>query len=101
VRCEQDAGGDDCRRDVLEADSHLRAAYGSAIQRGVSRKVLAGYRNRWADLRERNKSDPTSLIDSYGALASDLGRENAGGQDPARHRKGPLKALADLLRTAR
>lgn len=101
VSCEQDAGGDDCRRDVLEADSHLRAAYDRAIRRGVSHSVLVDYRNRWADLRERDKSDPTSLIDKYTALANDLGREDGDGQ-AAPHPKGRwLRALADLLRPRR
>jgi hypothetical protein len=95
--CDEDAGGHDCRRAVLQADRHLRDVYQKAIQRGVSRRVLVDYRGRWADLRERNKFDPTSLIESYGALASDLGREN--GQDAAQRPKGHsgLRALANLL----
>lgn len=97
--CEQDAEGDDCRQAVVQADRHLRAVYESAFQRGVSQKVLVGYRDRWADLRERNTDDPTGLIESYGALAYDLARENADDQDAAPHSKGRsgLKALADLL----
>jgi hypothetical protein len=97
--CEQDADGEDCRRAVVQADRHLRAVYESAFARGVSRHVLVDYRDRWADLRERNTDDPASLIQSYGALAYDLGRESSDDQDPAIHPRGSsgLKALADLL----
>jgi hypothetical protein len=97
--CEQDAGGEDCRRAVVQADRHLRAVYENAIARGVSRRVLVDYRDRWADLRERNNEDPARLIESYGALAYDLRRETADDQDDAprpRSRSG-LRALADLL----
>jgi hypothetical protein len=97
--CEQDAEGEDCRRAVVQADRHLRAVYESAFARGVSRRVLVDYRDRWADLRERETDDPASLIESYGALAYDLGRENADDPDAGPHTKGRsgLKALADLL----
>ena len=98
--CEQDADGEDCRQAVVAADRHLRAVYQNAFERGVSRRVLVGYRDRWADLRERNTDAPASLIESYGALAYDLGRENADDQDAAATRSkssSGLKALADLL----
>jgi hypothetical protein len=97
--CEQDADGEDCRKAVVQADRHLRAVYQSAFERGVSRKVLVGYRDRWADLRERETDDPSRLIESYGALAYDLGRENGDDQDSEQRPKGRsgLKALADLL----
>jgi hypothetical protein len=97
--CEQDVSGDDCRRAVILADRHLRAVYEGAIRRGVPRGVLTDYRDRWADLRERDTDDPTRLIETYGALAYDLGRENADDQDDSPRPKGRsgLKALADLL----
>jgi hypothetical protein len=97
--CEQDADGEDCRKAVVQADRHLRAVYQSAFERGVSRRVLVGYRDRWADLRERNTDDPSRLIESYGALAYDLGRENGDDQESEPRPKGRsgLKALADLL----
>jgi hypothetical protein len=97
--CEQDADGEACRRAVINADRHLRAVYQSAYERGVSRRVLVDYRDRWADLRERNNEDPVRLIESYGGLAYDLGRETAEDQDGAprpRSRSG-LRGLADLL----
>jgi hypothetical protein len=97
--CEQDADSEDCRRAVVQADRHLRSVYQNAFERGVSRRVLVGYRDRWADLRERNTDEPATLIESYGALAYDLARENADDQDSEPRPKGPsgLKALADLL----
>lgn len=99
--CEQDAEGEECRRAVIDADRHLRAVYESAIRRGVSRGVLVDYRDRWADLRDQHTEDPTRLIESYGALAYDLGRETPGAddqEDGARPRgRSGLKALADLL----
>ncbi len=78
--CERDAGSDDCRTAVIQADSHLRSVYQGAIRRGVSPDVMVEYCNRWADLRERDTDDPTRLIENYGALAYDLGRENTGAQ---------------------
>jgi len=96
--CEQDADGDDCHRAVVQADRHLRSVYESAFRRGVSRDVLVDYRDRWSDLRERHTEEPARLIESYGALAYDLGRENASDQDDARPKsRSGLKALADLL----
>ena len=99
--CEQEATGGGCRRAVIQADRHLRAVYESAIRRGVSRSTLVDYRDRWADLRERDTDDPSRLIQSYGSLAYDLGRESAGPDDQdatlrPRSRSG-LRALADLL----
>ncbi|HEY4032090.1 MAG TPA: hypothetical protein VGM25_17215 [Caulobacteraceae bacterium] len=99
--CEQDSAGDDCRRAVIQADRHLRAVYQSAIERGVGRSTLVDYRDRWADLRDRQTEDPTRLIESYGALAYDLGREtsDSNDQDDAARPRGRsgLRALADLL----
>jgi hypothetical protein len=97
--CEQDADGEGCRQAMVQADRHLRAVYENAIRRGVSRDVLVDYRDRWADLRDRHTDDPTRLIESYGALAYDLGRETADDQDDAPRPRGRsgLKALADLL----
>jgi hypothetical protein len=97
--CERDANSEDCRHAVTQADRHLRAVYQRAFERGVSRKVLVDYRDRWADLRERNDEDPVRLIQSYGALAYDLGRETADEQDAAPRQKSRsgLSALADLL----
>jgi hypothetical protein len=97
--CEQNADGEDCRRAVIQADRHLRAVYQNAFRRGVSREVLVDYRDRWADLRERNNDDPTRLIESYSALAYDLDRESADDQDDAARPKSRsgLRALADLL----
>jgi hypothetical protein len=99
--CEQDAEGDACRRAVIEADRHLRSVYESAIRRGVARGVLVDYRDRWADLRDRHTENPTRLIESYGALAYDLGRETPGPDDqddsPRPKNRSGLRALADLL----
>lgn len=99
--CEEDSQGDECHRAVLQADRHLRAVYESAIRRGVSRSTLIGYRDRWSDLRDRDTDSPTRLIESYGALAYDLGRERAepdGPEEASSPRGGSsLKALADLL----
>lgn len=97
--CEQDSDGDDCRRAVVQADRHLRAVYESAIERGVSRSTLVDYRDRWADLRDRHTENPTRLIQSYGALAYDLGRESPGSDDdsPRPRSRSGLRALADLL----
>jgi hypothetical protein len=97
--CELNADSDDCHRAVVQADRHLRSVYESAFRRGVSRDVLVDYRDRWSDLRERHTEDPVRLIQSYGALAYDLGRENAGEQDdvPRSRNRSGLKALADLL----
>jgi hypothetical protein len=97
--CEQEPDGEACRRAVVQADRHLRSVYQSAFERGVSRKVLVGYRDRWADLRERNNDDPTRLIESYSALAYDLGSETAGDEDnaPRTKSRSGLRALADLL----
>jgi hypothetical protein len=75
--CERDAQGEDCRRAVTEADLHLREVYQSAVRRGVSQGVLVDYRSRWASVRDRDSADPARLIEGYGALAYDLGRENA------------------------
>jgi hypothetical protein len=75
--CERDARGDDCRRAVVQADLHLQDVFQSAVRRGVSQEVLVGYRSRWAGLRDRDSEDPARLIEGYGALAYDLGRENA------------------------
>ena len=99
--CEQDVEGDGCRRAVVDADRHLRAVYENAIRRGVSRSTLVDYRDRWADLRDRQTDSPTRLIQSYGALAYDLGRESASQEDeddsPRPRSRSGLKALADLL----
>lgn len=97
--CEQDEDGEGCRRAVIQADRHLRAVYQHAFERGVPRRVLVDYRDRWADLRERNDEDPVRLIESYGALAHDLGRETADDQvdAPRPKSRSGLSALADLL----
>jgi hypothetical protein len=97
--CERDAAGAGCRQAVIQADRHLRAVYESAIRRGVSRTVLVDYRDRWADLRERQTDEPARLIDSYGALAYDLGREGRDNEQLADRRDAPsgLKALRDTL----
>jgi hypothetical protein len=97
--CEQDSDGDGCREALVRADRHLRAVYENAIRRGVSRDVLVDYRDRWADLRDRQTDNPARLIESYGALAYDLGRETADDQEdtPRPRGRSGLKALADLL----
>jgi hypothetical protein len=97
--CELDALGDDCRQAVVQADRHLRNVYQSAFRRGVSRDVLEDYRDRWADLRVQQTENPARLIESYGALAYDLGRETASDDDAAPRTKprSGLRALADLL----
>ena len=96
--CEHDPDGEGCRSAVIQADRHLRAVYEHAFERGVSRRVLVDYRDRWAGLRVRNNDDPTRLIESYGALAYDLGRETADGQDNEPHprSRSGLKAMTDL-----
>jgi hypothetical protein len=75
--CERDARSDDCRRAVKQADLHLQDVYQSAVRRGVPQEALVGYRSRWAAVRDRDSGDPARLIEGYGALAYDLGRENA------------------------
>lgn len=75
--CERDARGEDCRKAVVQADQHLQDIYQKAVRRGVSQEVLVDYRNRWANLREQKSDDPTRLIEGYGAMAYDLGRESA------------------------
>jgi hypothetical protein len=97
--CERDALGVGCRRAVIQADRHLRAVYESAIRRGVPREVLVDYRDRWADLRDRQTDQPARLIESYGALAYDLGREGSANEQIADRRDGPSawRALRDTL----
>jgi hypothetical protein len=75
--CERDAKGEDCRRAVVQADLHLQDVYQGAVRRGVSQEVLVGYRSRWTVLRDRDSGDPARLIEGYGGLAYELGRENA------------------------
>jgi hypothetical protein len=75
--CERDSRGEACHQAVLRADEHLRDVYQQAVRRGVSSEVLGGYRSRWASLRDQRSEDPTRLIEGYGAMAYDLGRENA------------------------
>jgi hypothetical protein len=97
--CVHDAESEDCRRAVIQADRHLREVYQDAFERGVPRRVLVEYRDRWAVLRVRNNDDPVRLIENYGALAYDLRRESADDQDHTprpKHQSG-LKALSDLL----
>ena len=98
--CERNAAGVGCRRAVIQADQHLRAVYESAVRRGVPHAVLVDYRDRWADLRDRDTEDPVQLIESYGALAYDLGRETRSQQADAERRRGPSgwKAVADAFR---
>ncbi len=91
--CERNEDSEDCRRAVIQADRHLRAVFQGALERGVSRRVLVNYRDRWADLRARNSNDPVRLIESYGGLAYDLGRERASDREDAPR----PTSLADLL----
>jgi hypothetical protein len=97
--CEHDAAGPGCRRAVIQADRHLRDIYANAIRRGVPRAVLVDYRDRWVDLRDTETDDPRRLIQSYGALAYELGREARDDEEGAQRRRNPsgLKALADVL----
>ena len=78
---------------------HLRNVYQTAIRRGVPREVLIDYRDRWADLRETDNDDPAHLIQGYGALAYDLGREARDDREGAARRRNPsgLRALANAL----
>ncbi len=97
--CEHDAAGLGCRRAVIQADRHLRDIYANAIRRGVPREVLVDYRDRWVELRDTETDDPRRLIQSYGALAYDLGREARDDSEEVQRRRNPsgLKALADVL----
>lgn len=97
--CEKDAASAGCRRAVIQADRHLRDVYERAIRRGVPRSVLVDYRDRWANLREDETDSPAHLIEDYGALAYDLGREAKDDQESAARRRDPsgLRALADAL----
>lgn len=61
-------------RAVMAADDRLRRAYHTAERAGVSRPVLASYRDRWADLRHRAVSDPDEVVSGYSEMASDLSR---------------------------
>jgi hypothetical protein len=63
--------------DVMAADRRLRAAYARAVQAGVARPILADYRDRWADLRERDADRPERLAVAYRELSDDLGRMTA------------------------
>jgi hypothetical protein len=74
--CQRDARGEDCRNAVIQADQHLRDVYDQAARRGVSQDVLVDYRRRWAGLRDQKSDDPARLIEGYGAMAYELGREN-------------------------
>jgi hypothetical protein len=98
--CSQDAAGDECRRAVVQADRHLRAVYETAIRRGVPHATLIDYRDRWSELRDSETDNPTRLIQSYGALAYDLGRESAHQDDqpdsPRRRGRSSVDAQADL-----
>ena len=97
--CSQNAAGDECRRAVIQADRHLRAVYETAIRRGVPRSTLVDYRDRWSELRDSETDNPTRLIQSYGALAYDLGREPAHPDDqsasPRRRGRSSPSAQAD------
>jgi hypothetical protein len=97
--CEKNAVGTGCRRAVIQADRHLRDVYERAIRRGVPRTVLVDYRDRWANLRGSETDNPAHLIEDYGALAYDLGREAKDDQESAVRRRDPsgLRALADAL----
>jgi hypothetical protein len=97
--CEHNASGPGCRRAVVQADRHLRTVYESAFRRGVPHEVLTDYRDRWANLRERDTDDPARLIQNYGALAYDLGRETADEEQGAERRRSGSgwKALADAI----
>ena len=98
--CERDAAGAGCRRAVIQADLHLRAVYENAVRRGVPHAVLVDYRDRWADLRDRDTADPVQLIENYGALAYDLGRETRSPPADAERRRRPSgwKSVADAFR---
>ena len=97
--CEKNAVGTGCRRAVVQADRHLRDVYERAIRRGVPRTVLVDYRDRWANLRDNETDNPVHLIEDYGALAYDLGREAKDDGESAARRRDPsgLRALADAL----
>ena len=97
--CVRNASGPGCRKAVIQADRHLRNVYQTAIRRGVPREVLIDYRDRWADLRETDNDDPAHLIQGYGALAYDLGREARDDREGAERRRNPsgLRALANAL----
>ena len=97
--CEHDSVGPGCRRAMVQADRHLRDVYQSAIRRWVPRAVLVDYRDRWTDLRDSESDNPARLIQGYGALAYDLGREARDEGEGAHRRRAPggLKALADAL----
>lgn len=99
ARCESNPTGPGCREAVIQADRHLRNVYRTAIRRGVPRDVLIDYRDRWADLRERDTDRPARLIQSYGALAYDLGREarDDGEEEVRRRDPSGLQALANAL----
>jgi hypothetical protein len=97
--CERSTGGVGCRRAVIQADRHLRSVYENAFRRGVPHEVLIDYRDRWANLRERDTDDPARLIQNYGALAYDLGREAADDEQGVERRRGGSgwRALADAI----
>ena len=97
--CDSNGDGEDCNRAVAQADRRLRAAYEAAVERGVSRRVLVDYRDRWTDLRDRDDQTPTRLIAGYGALAYDLQRERPDdrGEAPRPDGRSGLRALKDLL----
>ena len=61
-------------RAVMAADDRLRRAYDRAIGAGVARPVLASYRARWANLRDRASASPGEVVAGYSAMANDLSR---------------------------
>ncbi|HTK33860.1 MAG TPA: hypothetical protein VL358_01065 [Caulobacteraceae bacterium] len=62
-----------CTYEALRAaDRRLRQSYQQAILAGVSHATLVAYRDRWADLRRRAKSEPERMVSGYGVLATGL-----------------------------
>ena len=73
--------------DLMTADRRLRAAYSHAIHAGVPRRVLAAYRDRWADLREDATWRPARVAAGYGEMTADLerlARQSHGRRPPPR-----------------
>lgn len=75
---------------VAAADRRLRDAYARAVRAGVARPILVDYRDRWADLREREADRPERLAMAYRELSDDLGRM---ADRPSRYRAEPMDEL--------
>jgi hypothetical protein len=59
----------------MAADRRLRRSYSAAVRAGVSRRVLAAYRDDWNDARRGARRRPVAASAAYSKLAAGLDRE--------------------------